>query len=241
MPLGSKTVKTKNLTLYKTSTGNYYLPSDANADIVVQTIKANGIFEKEVLDIAAKYIKKGTAVLDIGANFGQMSVLFSGYTGDNGKVYSFDADDFVFEILKKNIIANNKKNIMPVFGAIHNKPNEVLYFPEQDFKEYQAYGAYGIDYNATKGRKLTSITIDSLGIMEDVSFMKIDIQGGDLQAMEGAVRTIQKNKMPIIFQYEYHFEDRFKMNFQQYVDFVSSINYKFEKVINGHNFLIVPK
>ena len=65
------------------------------------------------------------------------------------------------------------------------------------FKEYQAYGAYGISYNATKGRKLTSITIDSLGIMEDVSFMKIDIQGGDLQAMEGAVRTIQKNKIPL--------------------------------------------
>ena len=131
MPLGSKTVKTKNLTLYKTSTGNYYLPSDANADIVVQTIKANGIFEKGGVDIAAKYIKKGTAVLDIGANFGQMSVLFSGYTGDNRKVYSFDADDFVFEILKKNIIANNEKNIMPVFGAIHNKPNEVLYFPNR--------------------------------------------------------------------------------------------------------------
>ena len=31
------------------------------------------------------------------------------------------------------------------------------------------------------------------------------------------------------------------MNSQQYVDFVSSINYKFEKVINGHDFLIVPK
>ena len=239
--LGRKTVKTKNLTLYKTTTGNYYLPTDAKADIVVQTIIGNSIFEKEVLEIAAKYIKKGTAVLDIGANFGQMSVLFSGFTGDNGKVYSFDADDFVFEVLQKNIEANNKKNIMPIFGAVHNKPNEVLYFPEQDFVEYQAYGSYGIDYNATEGRKLSSLTIDSLDIKEDVSFMKIDIQGGDLQAMEGAVKTIQKNKMPIIFEYEYHFEDKFKMNFQQYVDFVASINYKFEKVINGHNFLIVPK
>jgi len=238
---GAKTIKTKQLTLYKTVTGNYYLPSDAGADTVAQTIINNQIFEKDVVDLATKYIKKGTAVLDIGANFGQMSVLFSQLTGDNGKVYSFDADDFIFEILKKNIEANNRKNINPIFGAVHNKPNEVLVFPEQDFIEFQTYGSYGIDYNASKGRKVTSLTIDNLNIKEDISFMKIDIQGGDLQAMEGAIKTIQKNQMPILFEYEYHFEEKFNMKFQQYVDFVASINYKFERVINGHNFLIIPK
>lgn len=236
-----KTVRTKNLTLFKTATGNYYLPTDAKSDIVAQTIIQNNVFEKEVVELAQKYIKKGTAVLDVGANFGQMSILFSGFVGDQGKVYSFDADDFIYEILKKNIEANSRTNIVPHFGAVHNKDNEILLFPEQDFVEFQAYGAYGIDYNASTGRKVPTLTIDSLGIKEEISFMKIDIQGGDLQAMQGAVKTIQKNKMPIIFEYEYHFEDKFKMSFQQYVDFVASINYKFEKVINGHNFLIIPK
>ncbi len=237
----NKTIKTKNLKLYNTATGNYYLPADAKGDVVVQTIIQNAIFEKEVVDLAKKYIKKGSAVLDVGANFGQMSLLFSEAAGADGKVYSFDADDFVFEILEKNILANNKKNILSVFGAVHNKPGETLIFPEQDFIEFQAYGSYGIDYNASSGRKVPTVTIDSLNIKENISFMKIDIQGGDLQAMEGAINTINKNKMPIIFEYEYHFEDKFKMSFQQYVDFVASINYKFEKVINGHNFLIVPK
>lgn len=236
-----RSTKSTRLTLYKTSTGTYYLPTDAKADIVAQTIIQNNIFENEVYLLASKYIKVGTTVLDVGANFGQMSILFSQQTGDTGKIYSFDADDFVFEILKKNIAINNRGNIIPIFGAVHNKNNEVLFFPEQDFVEYQAYGSYGIDYNASEGRKLASLTIDSLNIQEEISFMKIDIQGGDLQAMQGAVNTIERNRMPILFEYEYHFEDRFKMNFQQYVDFVSSINYKFEKVINGHNFLIVPK
>jgi hypothetical protein len=44
-----------------------------------------------------------------------------------------------------------------------------------------------------------------------------------------------------LFEYEYHFEDRFNLCFQDYVDFVQSINYKFFKVINGHNFLVVPR
>lgn len=237
---GSGTRKTKDLSFYQTATGNYYLPTHAHSDIVVQTIIQGQIFEKEVVDLAKKYITKGSAVLDIGANFGQMSVLFSDLVGDKGKVYSFDADDFVFEVFKKNIEANQKKNIVPIFGAVHNQANVTLLFPEQDFVDYQAYGSYGIDYNAKEGRKVQSLTIDSLSIKEDISFMKIDIQGGDLQAMQGAVQTIEKNRMPILFEYEYHFEEKFNLNFQEYVDFVRSINYKFEKVINGHNFLIIP-
>ena len=237
-----KSKKTKNLTLHKTVTGNYYLPTDAFGDIVANTIKSNQIFEEEVVRLASAFIRPGSVVLDVGANFGQMSVLFSNMVGVNGKVHSFDADDWVYEILKKNIEANEKtNNIIPHFGAVHNKAGEVLIFPEQNFEEWNSYGSYGIDYNAQKGREVPTITIDDLNIEGPITFMKIDIQGGDLQAMQGAVKTIEKNKMPVLFEYEYHFEDKFNLCFQDYIDFVQGINYKFHKVINGHNFLIIPK
>ena len=237
-----KSKRTNNLTFHKTVTGNYYLPTDAYEDVVANTIKNNQIYEKEVIDLASKYIKPNTTVLDVGANFGQMSILFSNMVGENGKVHSFDADNWVYGIFIKNIEANNKiGKIIPHFGAVHNVDGETLIFPEQDFEEFGAYGSYGIDYNAKKGREVKSITIDGLKIEGPISFMKIDIQGGDLQAMQGAVKTIEKNKMPILFEYEYHFEDRFNMCFQDYIDFVQNINYKFHKVISGHNFLIIPK
>ena len=69
-------------------------------------IKANRIFDREVMEVARLHANPDTAVLDVGANFGQMSILFSNLVGEHGKVYSFDADDFVFSILKKNIDAN---------------------------------------------------------------------------------------------------------------------------------------
>lgn len=237
-----KSKRTKNLTFHKTVTGNFYLPTDAYLDIVANTIINNQIFEKEVVDVASKYIKPDTTVLDIGANFGQMSVLFSNIVGEKGKVHSFDADNWVYEILIKNIEANNKTGeIIPHFGAVHNVGGETLIFPEQDFDQFGTYGSYGIDYNAKRGREVKTITIDDLKIEEAISFIKVDIQGGDLLAMQGAVKTIEKNKMPILFEYEYQFEDRFNMCFQDYVDFVQNINYKFHKVINGHNFLIIPR
>jgi FkbM family methyltransferase len=238
----SRSTKTSALTLFKTATGSYYLPTDAHGDVVANAIKAGKVFEPEVVNLALQYITPGTVVLDVGANFGQMSVLFAERAGVDGKVYSFDADDFVFDILRRNIEANGLSNrIEAVFGAVHNVAGETLYFPVQDFKRWSSYGSYGIDYNAATGRAVKTLTIDSLGITRPISFMKIDIQGGDLQAMQGAVKTIARNKMPIIFEYEYHFEEEYKLNFQEYVDFVQSIGYRFHKVVNGHNFLIVPR
>jgi FkbM family methyltransferase len=237
-----KSKKTKHLTLHQTATGNYYLPTDAFEDAIANAIINNGIFDKEVVELASNYIRPGTTVLDLGANFGQMSILFSNMAGNDGKIHSFEADDWIYEILTKNIEANGKVGkVIPHFGAVHNKSGETLLFPEQDFDEFGTYGSYGIDYTSRHGRQVQTLTIDELNIEGTISFMKVDVQGGDLYAMEGARETILRNKMPILFEYEYLFEDRFNMCFQDYVDFVQSINYKFHKVINGQNFLIVPK
>ena len=234
--------KSDKLTLHDTVSGKYYLPEDAYEDVVANTIIANGIFDNDIVECARKYIKPGSIALDIGANYGQMSILFSKMVGEKGKVFSFEADDFIFEILSKNIAVNNCSNIKAVFGAVHNIEGEVLIFPEQDFERFGAYGSYGIDYNKTKaGREVRSLTIDGLNIEGNISFIKIDVQGGDLFAMQGAVETIKRNKMPILFEFEYLFQDDMHLDFQEYVDFVGEIGYKFERVINGQNYLIVPK
>jgi FkbM family methyltransferase len=238
----AKTTRTSALSYFETATGNYFLPRDAHGDDIARAIKAGWVFDEEIVNVARKYVKPGTAVLDVGANFGQMSILFSNMVGDRGKVYSFDADDFVFDILTKNIAANAKHGrVVPIFGAVHSVPSRTLYFPEQDFVRFQTYGSYGIDYGGSTGRPVPSITIDSLDIAEPITFMKVDVQGGDLHAMRGAVRTIAKHQMPIVFEYEYQFEADYELSFQEYVDFVGEIGYRFHSVINGYNYLILPR
>jgi hypothetical protein len=71
--------------------------------------------------------------------------------------------------------------------------------------------------------------------------MKVDVQGGDLFALQGAIRTIAKHRMPIIFEYEYLFEDELSLRFQEYVDFVLAQGYYFAKVIMGQNYLVLPR
>jgi len=229
--------------LYETPTGRYYLPTDAPQDHVIQCIKNGGIFEPKIIETAKAYIWPGSTVLDVGANFGQMSVFFSRFVGAGGQVHSFEADPFVYELFLKTLAANNCQNVTAHPGAVYDRPNQQLFYPVQDFKRAQAYGSCGIDPKATAGRTVKTLTIDGLNINTPVSFMKVDIQGSDLFALRGTVETIKRHRMPILFEFEQQFQAEFGTSFQDYVDFVNSISYRFEKVvmeIESINYLIVP-
>jgi FkbM family methyltransferase len=234
-----KSISTDRLTFYKTLTGNYYLPTDAHLDEIIYHIKNDMIFDLNVYEIAKKYIRNGTTAIDVGSNFGQMAIMMSKLVGEKGVIHAFEADDFVFDVLEKNI-KENTTNVIAHFGAVYNNSNETLYFPKQDFIEYGTYGSYGIDYANNQGRPVKTIKIDDIDFEESISFMKIDIEGGELFALKGAINTINKHRMPIIFEYGSHFEEKLNLSFQEFIDFVKSINYRFERIIGNVNYLIVP-
>ena len=233
--------KDKSVYFCETPLGNYSLPlTGIEKDAVTAVLIRGKLFEPEILDIAKKYIKKGTAVIDIGANFGQMSIEFSKMTGDTGCVYSFEAQEFVFNFLEKNIKNNGIKNVILYKNAVWNKDNEVLYFPQSDMSSSAPYSGNSVT-GSISTVPVKTITIDSLNIQEPISFMKIDIEGADIFALQGAKNTILKNKMPIVFEYLQHMQDDFKISFQDYVDFAESINYKFSEIIMGINYVMLPK
>jgi len=225
---------------YQTPTGNFYLPRNCKGDIVANAIKAGKLFDEAILDVAKSFVKPGSIILDIGANYGQMSVAFSKIAADT-EVWAFEAQKMVFEILEKNIEANKVTNVKAFYNAVYNVNNKEFRFPVPDLVKFPSYGSYGLDLDATDGVPVNSLTIDSLGFSRPISFVKIDIQGSDLAAMQGAVNTIAKYQMPILFEYEEQFQHDFKTSFQDYVDFIHSINYKFLKTVQDINYLVVPK
>jgi len=225
---------------YETTNGNYYLPKNCNGDVVANAIKTGKLFDQVIHEVAKSFIKPNSLILDIGSNYGQMAIEFS-KIADKTQVWAFEAQKMVFDILEKNINSNNRKNIKAFYNAVYNINNTEFLFPAPDLVKFPSYGCYGLDLNAKTGIPVNSITIDSLEINIPISFIKIDIQGSDLAAMQGAINTIAKYKMPIIFEYEEQFQEKFNTSFQDYIDFVNNIGYKFLKTVQDINYLIVPK
>ncbi|MCW6037903.1 FkbM family methyltransferase [Spirulina subsalsa FACHB-351] len=226
----------------KNSLGEFAVPSHPSNDQIAVKICQGELFEPEIIDIAKQYIQPGSIAIDVGSNLGQMSLVFSALVGKEGKVYSIEADDYLHHILKVNTQLNQAKNIITLCKAAWESDDCDLCFPIQDFAEYHCYGAYGLNPKLTSSsRMVKTMTIDSLKIDKPVSFMKVDVQGADLFALRGAVETIKRYRFPIIFEYEEEFQEKFNTSFQDYVDYVASINYKFLRTVKDINYIIVPK
>lgn len=224
----------------ETSRGVFYVPK-LETDKIAHAIRQGQLFEEDVVRAAAQYVSPGSCVLDLGANFGQMTVAFARLVGDAGTVIAVEAEEFVFSVLQKNVEANGLSNVTTVCAAAYDEDGRTVVYPVPDFKRFGTFGSYGVDPNAKTGRTVRTITVDALGIGQPISFMKVDLQGSDLLALRGARDTIRRNRMPIIFEYEEQFQDAFRTSFEEYLEFIDAIGYRIESVVYDVNYLIVPR
>ena len=233
----------KKLKLYKTKTGNYYLPKYAYKDIIRNHIINNSIFDEHIYNLAKEYIEPDSIVLDLGSNFGQLGILFS-KVQKNVDVYCFEASKYIFEILKKNIQINNA-NAIPINCIVGNKTGDKLTIKSATLKNYNTYGSNKIEIikpeNNNNSENINLVKIDDFNFEKKVSFMKIDIQGYDLMALYGSIKTIEKHRMPIVFEYTPEFSEELNYTFEDFEKFIKSINYYIVKRIDYYNYLIKPR
>jgi FkbM family methyltransferase len=227
---------------HETPLGNYYLPCSAPNDGVARDMRAGRVFEPLILEAARHSIRQGTVVLDVGASFGQMAILFSQLTGDAGMVFAFEAQEYPFAILQRNILANGRENVRAIYGAVLDGSREEVFFPNPRFNRSPAGSSPAVELKSvtSEGYAVKTLTIDELQIDRPVSFLKIDTAGSDLFVLRGGRETILRHQMPVLFKYEQQFQSKFGTTFEDYIDFVKSIDYRIQEVVDEINYLIVP-
>jgi len=235
-----KSVHSKKLKKFNTVTGIYFLPKFAYQDVIRREIIKNRIFDKDVFDLSKKFIKPNSIVIDAGANYGQMSILFAKLY-KNVDVYSFEASKYIYDILCKNV-KQNSKNIIPV-NCILSDINSKKFIEHPKISSVGTYGALNLQILkkiiTERGHEVIEKRIDDFKFNKKISLMKIDVQGWDLKVLKGSINTINMHRMPIIFEYEKQFENQMNNDLQDYVNFFNKLNYKFVTTFNS-NFLVMP-
>ncbi len=125
-------------------------------------------------------------VLDIGANIGNISqaLIASGH-----QVVAFEPQPEVFELLKLNCPAADCRN--HALGDVET----TLQMPAVDYSRRGNFGGLGIGMGT--GLAVKVLSLDSLAF-ENVSVMKIDVEGFEENVLRGAVDTIRRCR-PIIY------------------------------------------
>ncbi len=150
-------------------------------------------------------VKEGDYVIDVGANFGFYTQYLSKLVGNNGHVHSIEPISLTYEILLNNVTKLNLNNVTVYNCAISEKNGiatmEIPKFNSGDDNFYEARIANrenGI--NSLRHFSVNLRTLDSLFINDDIriAFIKIDVEGHELNVINGALKLI-KNYKPALF------------------------------------------
>jgi FkbM family methyltransferase len=177
--------------------------------------------------------------LDIGANIGIHSVVLSSEVGE-GRVYSFEAQRVVFNMLVGNIALNSLENVFCYHNAVSNQ-NELIDIPTFDYGKPMSFGSveFGGAQNESIGQspffgaceKVPTIVLDEVNFQQ-VNFMKIDVEGMEIKVLLGAKNLIDKFKPIILVEY-------LKSDKDELIYFLKNIDYKIYIGL-GANYLCVP-
>jgi FkbM family methyltransferase len=180
-------------------------------------------------------------IFDIGANIGTFTTWMA-KAFPKGKVYSFEPQRQVFQMLSGNAAINNLYNVY-TYNIGLGKENTKVEFEEPNYFEKNDFGTFSLvqDIITEKTNNKIVVQINTLDWFVEcykipkVHLLKVDVEGMDLDVLIGGSKTIKKH-LPIIFIE--HCDNR-KTILEDIKKFLNQYEYNYE--IIGNNVLCTPQ
>ena len=194
--------------------------------------------------------KKNDIVIDVGAHLGRYSLISAKRVDKDGKVISIEANPLVLEKLKKNLELNQLTNTTSLNLAVFSEKTKIkLFFPTEGLKN-TIYNTV-ISDRSINSERFIEVNTDTLDNIlhendikyEDVNWIKIDVEGAELEVLKGASNVLSKSK-DISLLIEIHNLSDGKNLYNPIMDLLNNYNFKieFEKIHStSERHLIVRK
>jgi FkbM family methyltransferase len=160
-----------------------------------------GFYERNILNWAcSQFLKSDANVIDVGAHIGWYTIDFAKLAKH---VYSFECSPKSFNYLCANIALNECDYKVTKYNvALGSKEGTTDYYI-RDPKDGGGNGISKFEYDVNKNTPTIVVpvkTLDSYNL-QNVNFIKIDVEGHEKQVLEGAIETIKANNYPkILFE-----------------------------------------
>jgi len=145
----------------------------------------------------------GMVALDIGANVGAYSILLGQWAGPSGRVYAFEPSGAAFRGLVRHVSLNAQDGIVQAVAvAVSDVDGNGDLIVAETAGESRLAGPS--EAGATSSVPTT--TIDAFCGRERLqpSFIKIDVEGGELAVLRGARETIRRRDRDVALFVELH-------------------------------------
>ncbi len=139
-------------------------------------------------------------MIDAGGFIGDSALVLSDYT--DKRIFSFEANPQNFDLLKKTLEINHLSKVVPVQKALWNSETELEMHAQGSCSSLTEVG--NIKY-VDGTVKVPTVTLDNF-VREnkiDVGLIKVDLEGAELEFLQGAEHTIRTQK-PVLLLSIYH-------------------------------------
>lgn len=184
-----------NVKFSETENGKFFY--DVMDMTIAESYKNGNIYESDLVNkILREYIEKSKVIVDVGANIGTHCVSY-GNMNNNCKIYAFEPQKELFEILSKNVKLNNLENTIKLYNkALGHKFDKLNLQPVPENQPFNK-GGTGIGVG---GEECEVVTLDSLNL-DSCDFIKMDVEGAEPLVIMGGIDTIKSYKPVIMFEY----------------------------------------
>jgi FkbM family methyltransferase len=131
-------------------------------------------------DFIRRMLQPGDTAFDCGAHHGMTTILLANWVGETGKVIAFEASPHNAAILRKNIELNHLSQARCENTAIAAQPGVVRMTEESNTR---------VTPSQHLGKKVEAVQLDQY-LDEKPTFVKIDIEGFEVEALKGAQRVL---------------------------------------------------
>lgn len=231
--------KTTSLTEFNINKHYIFFKNDAIGDHIIR----NKCWETHLTELLHGYLKEGYNCLDIGANFGYHSITMAILNGKTGNVFCFEPMLDFCNLISSNSYLNNLDNIKVYNNAV-GKTQDVVYVPQPNFETDYPVNHGDTSITKTKiGRDVTMVKIDDLTLPK-INFIKIDVQGCELDVLIGSKNKITEDKPLIIVEIEDSQVSKFNNTANDIIEYLQNeLQYDLYQMMTDwpSDFLCVPK
>ena len=166
-----------------------------NDRYIGRSLKAYGEFSEGETALLRQIVKPGHVVVEAGANIGAHTIPLARFAGERGRVIAFEPQRVVFQTLCANVALNGLSNVECHHAGLGDGVGTVT-VPALDYRQENNFG--GLELGGHQhGEATPLVTVDSLNLPR-CNLIKLDVEGMELQALQGARRTIQQHQ-PVLY------------------------------------------
>jgi FkbM family methyltransferase len=201
----------------------------SNLEIYTALAVKGGSYDPHVLEACAAVMKPGDIFFDIGANAGVVSIGAASRFKDEVSVFAFEPQPSLARSIAVSAAMNGFRRVQVMRIMLGRENDEA-----ELFLTSHAVHASAIPREAHATRLPCQVrTVDSLvqgGILPPPQVIKIDVEGGELDAFRGAEQTLRRHTPWLMFEADENME-RFGYDRRVLMDYL--------KDVGGYSFVSV--